>query len=252
MKFPGILLFTTALFLLFPSYILSQQDEQIPSSPVLKAAENGSPVAQFSLGMAYIQGNGVSQNYEEAEKWFRKAAEQGNTSAQCMLGAIYATGLGVPKDYIQAYKWLSLSIEGSKGTEAPYLKKATELSNTIIKKMTPQQIEEAQNLASKWKPVRLSIPKQIGGNVLRSRLIKKVEPVYPDIAKRKRIQGLVILVVTVDEEGNVADIRVTRGQPELTGAAVEAVKQWKYSPTVLEGKPIPVTATVTVNFVLGR
>jgi protein TonB len=79
-----------------------------------------------------------------------------------------------------------------------------------------------------------------------------VEPEYPELAKRTRLQGMVILVVTVDEEGNVTDIRVTRGHPILVEAAKAAVSQWKYSPTLLNGEPIPVTATVTVNFVLGR
>lgn len=252
MKYLRILLFPTAFFLIFPSYVISQQNRNEPPYAIQEEAEFSVDKMQFNLGMASLQGKGVPQDYEKAEKLFLKSAEQGNTSAQCMLGAMYATGLGVTKDYIQSYKWLSLSIEGSKGTEAPYLQKAAELSNTVIKNMTPQQIEEAQNLAKEWEPVRLSFPKQIAGNVLRSRLIKRVEPVYPDLALRTRVQGMVILSVTVDEEGNVVVTKVVNGHPLLAGAAVEAVKQWKYSPTLLEGKPIPVTATVTVNFVLGR
>jgi len=209
---------------------------------------------QFILGMKYLQGDGVPQDYKEAEKWLGKAAEQGNTSAQCMLGTIYAAGLGLIKDPVQAHMWLTLSIDGSKGKQAPFLQKATELRNSLAKNMTPQQIEEAQSLASEWKPVTpvpKSIPKQIGGNVLKSKLIKQVTPKYPEAAKRQRISGMVILIVTVNEEGNVTNIRVTRGHDLLADAAIEAVKQWEYSPTLFEGKPIPVTATVTVNFVLG-
>ena len=101
-------------------------------------------------------------------------------------------------------------------------------------------------------PPKKRPPKQIGGNVLKSRLIRQVTPEYPELAKRARIQDVVILVVTVDEEGNVADIKVARGHPLLRDAAVAAVKQWKYSPTLLNGEPIPVTATVTVNFVMGN
>jgi protein TonB len=101
------------------------------------------------------------------------------------------------------------------------------------------------------KPVKRK-PKRIGGNVLKSQLVRKVEPEYPELARRARVQGVVILVVTVDEEGNVSEINVSRGHPMLNDAAVNAVKQWKYSPTLLNGEPIPVTATVTVNFVMGR
>ncbi len=89
-----------------------------------------------------------------------------------------------------------------------------------------------------------------GGDVLASKLVRKVEPVYPNLAKLAHVQGVVILQVTVDEEGNVSDIRVLRGHPLLEEAAVQAVQQWKYSPTFLNGEPVPVTAAVTVIFSL--
>jgi protein TonB len=88
----------------------------------------------------------------------------------------------------------------------------------------------------------------VGGNVQESKLIRRVEPAYPELAKRARVQGKVVLVVTVDEEGNVTDIRVTSGHPLLDEAALSAVKQWKYSPTLLNGEPVPVIANVTVFF----
>jgi protein TonB len=95
-------------------------------------------------------------------------------------------------------------------------------------------------------------PLRVGGNVQESRLIRKVEPVYPELAKRARVSGIVMLEVNVDEEGNVANVRVIRGHPLLDQAAIDAVKQWKYSPTLLNGEPVPVIATVTVIFNLGK
>ena len=83
-----------------------------------------------------------------------------------------------------------------------------------------------------------------------SKLIRRVEPEYPELAKRARVQAVVLLQVMVDEQGNVSDVTVIRGHPLLNQAAVDAVKQWKYSPTLLNGEPVPVVATVTVNFVL--
>ena len=91
-------------------------------------------------------------------------------------------------------------------------------------------------------------PIKVGGNVQESKLIRRVEPVYPELAKRARVQGGVVLVVTVDEEGSVAEIKVISGHPLLYEAAVTAVRQWKYSPTLLNGEPVPVIATVTVIF----
>ena len=231
---------------------IAEQNEGVNDDSIGNSTEQETASYQFRMGKKYLQGTGVVQDSAEAAKWFLIAANQGNASAQCMLGAMYATGLGVEKDSVQAYMWLTLSVEGSKNTETPYLQKAKEISQSISKEMTPEQIEEARNRARSWKPAQLSTPKQIGGEVLKSMLIRRVEPVYPEMAKRTRVQGLVILVVTVDEEGSVTEIRATRGEPILVEAAIEAVRQWKYTPTLISGKPVPVTATVTVGFYLGR
>jgi protein TonB len=99
-------------------------------------------------------------------------------------------------------------------------------------------------------PSRRKDPVKVGGNVQASKLIHRVEPDYPELAKRARVQGIVLLKVTVDESGNVANIELVRGHPLLTQAAIDAVRQWKYSPTILNNEPVPVIATVTVNFVL--
>ena len=95
-------------------------------------------------------------------------------------------------------------------------------------------------------------PMRVGGNVQESKILRRVDPIYPELAKRARVETMVILEVNVDEEGNVANIRVVRGHPLLDAAATEAVKQWKYSPTLLNGEPVPVIATVTVIFKLGK
>ena len=93
-------------------------------------------------------------------------------------------------------------------------------------------------------------PVRVGNNVLQSRLLRKVEPVYPPLASRARISGNVVLAIKVDEQGFVSDVRVISGHPLLTGAAVDAVKQWQYSPMLLNGQPVPVMATVTIVFAL--
>ncbi len=93
-----------------------------------------------------------------------------------------------------------------------------------------------------------SPPIKVGGEVQESKLVFRVDPVYPELARRARISGPVILQVMVDEEGSVAEIKILSGHILLTEAAVEAVSQWKYSPTLLNGEPLPVVATVTVIF----
>ena len=81
-----------------------------------------------------------------------------------------------------------------------------------------------------------------------SRLIKRVNPVYPPLCITARQSAVVILDVKVDEEGNVESVRVLQGNPMFNDSAIKAVMQWKYSPTILDGEPIPVVATVTVFF----
>ncbi|RPJ84572.1 MAG: energy transducer TonB [Acidobacteria bacterium] len=85
-----------------------------------------------------------------------------------------------------------------------------------------------------------------------SRVIYRVEPVYPPLAIQARVQGAVMLQVTVNEMGIVESVEVVSGHPLLVKAARDAVSQWRYKPTILNGEPVPVKATVTVNFNLHR
>src|SRR6185369_15513778 len=89
---------------------------------------------------------------------------------------------------------------------------------------------------------------RVGGQIKEPKKLKNVNPTYPDIAKQARVQGVVILECTISPQGKVTDVKVLRGIPLLDSAAIEAVKQWVYSPTLLNGVPVPVIMTVTVNF----
>jgi TonB family protein len=91
-------------------------------------------------------------------------------------------------------------------------------------------------------------PVRVGGQIKEPRKLKDVRPVYPDIARQARVQGVVILECTIDSRGDVSDIKVLRSIPLLDAAAVEAVKQWRYEPTILNGVAVPLIMTVTVNF----
>jgi periplasmic protein TonB len=99
-------------------------------------------------------------------------------------------------------------------------------------------------------PAQKKEPLKVGGGVQAAKLIHRIEPEYPELARRARVYGVVLLKVTVDEVGIVTDVEPVRGHPLLVPAAVDAVRQWRYSPTILNHEPMPVTATVTVNFVL--
>src|SRR3984957_8241137 len=81
-------------------------------------------------------------------------------------------------------------------------------------------------------------------------LIKKVTPNYPQLAKQARIQGTVVLQAEISKEGTIQNLQLISGHPMLAPAAIEAVKQWRYKPYLLNGEPVAVETTVVVNFSL--
>lgn len=91
---------------------------------------------------------------------------------------------------------------------------------------------------------------RVSQGVSQGLLIKRVNPVYPDEARHGRIQGQVVLQVEIDQNGDMRNVTLVSGHPLLAPAAIEAVKQWKYKPYLLEGQPVVVETQVTVNFTL--
>ena len=87
-----------------------------------------------------------------------------------------------------------------------------------------------------------------GGNVQAANLIEQVNPIYPPLARQARIQGVVVMEAVISKEGSIESLRVVTGHPLLNQAALDAVKQWKYRPTLLNGEPVEVITTVTVMF----
>jgi len=93
-------------------------------------------------------------------------------------------------------------------------------------------------------------PVRVGGNIKQPSKVKDVKPVYPPIAQSARVQGVVIIEATIGPDGRVKEAKVLRSIPLLDQAALDAVKQWQFTPTLLNGVPVPVIMTVTVNFTL--
>jgi TonB family protein len=100
--------------------------------------------------------------------------------------------------------------------------------------------------ATDWPPEAI----RVGANIKPPTKIMDVRPVYPEVAQKARVQGIVICDVLVRPDGTVADARVLRSIPLLDQAAVDAVYQWVFTPTLLNGSAVPVIMTVTVSFTL--
>ncbi|MFN0104361.1 MAG: energy transducer TonB [Bryobacteraceae bacterium] len=95
-------------------------------------------------------------------------------------------------------------------------------------------------------------PVRVGGDVQAANILSRVKPVYPPLAKQARISGSVKLEGVIAKDGTVQRLKVISGHPFLVPAAVEAVKQWRYRPTHLNGEPVEVLAPIDVNFILSN
>jgi len=81
-------------------------------------------------------------------------------------------------------------------------------------------------------------------------LVRKVSPNYPPLARQARIQGQVVLRAVISKDGSIENLTLVSGHPMLAPAAIDAVKQWKYKPYLLNGEPVEVDTEVQVNFTL--
>ena len=91
-------------------------------------------------------------------------------------------------------------------------------------------------------------PIRVGGKVKAPRLIFGPDPVYPLLARQARVSGAVVIDPVIDTQGNVVEMRAVSGQPILALAAMEALRQWKYAPTILGVEAVPVRLLVTITF----
>ena len=91
---------------------------------------------------------------------------------------------------------------------------------------------------------------RVSQGVTQGLLIRKVQPNYPPLARQARIQGTVLLQAEISKDGTIENLRLISGHPMLAPAAIEAVKQWRYKPYILNGEPVEVETQITVNFTL--
>jgi protein TonB len=105
---------------------------------------------------------------------------------------------------------------------------------------TPVNVPKAVN------PQRI----RVSQGVTQGMIIRKIQPAYPPLARQARIQGPVVLQAEIGKDGSIQNLRLISGHPMLAPAAIEAIKQWKYKPYILNGEPVEVETTITFNFTL--
>jgi len=112
--------------------------------------------------------------------------------------------------------------------------------------------QEHKNAAPSSQEAEESLLIRIGGNVQAAKIIQRVQPVYPPLARQTRTQGTVRLHAIVRKDGTIKKLEVVSGHPLLQQAALDAVKQWRYAPTLLNGKRVEVDTTIDVVFALNE
>jgi periplasmic protein TonB len=117
-------------------------------------------------------------------------------------------------------------------------------------RVTPPPRPAEPQISQPVKPAATALPIRInvGGDVKMARIIRRVDPIYPSLAREARISGTVELTGVIGVDGHIRELQAIKGHPLLARAALEAVRQWIYEPTLLNGRPVEVIAPITVNF----
>ena len=101
---------------------------------------------------------------------------------------------------------------------------------------------------SPWSSAKPAGPARISGGVIAGNILVKTQPVYPPIAKAAHVGGTVVLHAIISKDGTIQSLQAVSGPDMLKGAALDAVRQWRYKPYLLNGDPTEVDTTITVNF----
>jgi protein TonB len=197
--------------------------------------EPTNPEGPYTLATYYWDKAYRDKALDEAQKreFIAKGMEQADRAIQ------------MKPDYMEAltYKNLLLRLQATtetdEATKQELIAEADRLRDQAIK------IRDAQ---SKWDELPANAVR-VGGGIAPPKKVVNVAPVYPPDALAARVAGVVIIEAVIGEDGKVRAARVLRSIPLLDPAALEAVRQWEFTPTLLNGAPVPVVMTVTVNFV---
>ena len=121
-------------------------------------------------------------------------------------------------------------------------------ADVVVAKEKAEAVAARQKADAAARAKTMIAPLRIGGQIQAPKKIKDVQPVYPAIAQSARVSGAVTIEATIGPDGKVMDAKVVRSIPLLDQAALDAVRQWEYLPTLLNGVPVPVVVSVTINF----
>ena len=233
--------------------------------------------AAITIGLVGIVGGGaaiyqVAHGEKEFSKPKKEIAEKYNPARDVMPG----TGMQMRMREQMPMPRMGMNLERMLGGEMTYLKPETRQAFKELYQRNQEFMKKYNELVDKYKGNMMNYRKEFIGEIVKltegyltigqelkgqeavraigdikpPKLLKQVEPIYPEAARKAGIEGIVILEAKTDVNGHITNTKVLRSIPQLDQAATDAVKQWVYEPMVIEGKPKPVVFTVTVRFQL--
>jgi TonB family protein len=196
--------------------------------------EEYSMVAQGSHGLGIETSQGLVQVLPSRQE-FRDA------NALAVLSHMGGGGSSVGVPFDEAERWYIAELRRNDGTiRSP--------SGAVTGSLSMSVGGGFNSSIDSTGVVRADGAVRVGGNVRPPAKLVDVPPVRPELAERANVRGIVILEVIIDVDGTVKNARVLRSIPILDAAALDAVRQWRYEPTMIDGKPVPVIMTVSVSF----
>jgi len=202
---------------------------------------------------AAIEPNNPEAHYTIAAYYWDKAYRD-STLSEPQKSDFVAKGLEavdvalrLRPDYMEALVYKNLLIRLQAGMEQDPARQKALIESAAALQDQAKRLRDAQNAWGEMPPNAV----RVGGNIAPPKKLKDVKPIYPEAAQQSRVQGVVIVEAVIDEQGKVGAVRVLRSIALLDQAALDAVRQWEFTPTLLNGAPIPIVMTMTVNFTMG-
>jgi TonB family protein len=239
----------TVMALAAPALALSQTTQAAQSPPseqelLARVARQPADVSSY-LDLAKLYTG--AQRYAEAEDMLARAMAIVRGVREAQAGTAAKTSPAGTEQDLQA------RVAASPNTLAHHLDLAKFYADAGRQADAVQALSRAAELVRRARlgPAEAAggqTPLRVGGNISEPRKIQDVKPVYPQAALEQKVSGVVILEVIIDGGGGVRDAKVLRSVPLLDQAALDAVRNWRFTPTLLNGAPVEVVMTVTVSF----
>jgi TonB family protein len=210
-------------------------EKSIAALSARAALEPNNPEGYYTMAAYYWEKAYRGTDLSDAQKAAHVAAGLSNIDRALQLRPEYMEAL----TYKNLLLRLQANLESDPDVQKTLIAEADKLRDQALK------LKQAQEA---WDAVPPNAVR-IGGAIAPPKKIKNVAPIYPAEALAARVMGVVIAEVLIGEDGKVRDSRLRRSIPMLDTAALDAVRQWEFTPTTVNGVPVPVVMTVTVNFV---